>query len=176
MTHKASTIIVSNRLPVSVSRDKSGELVFESSSGGLATAMSSLEADSKLWVGWPGIDAETLTETERIEITEKLQKQGCFPVFLTAKEVDLYYEGYANDTLWPLFHYFQNVARYSEEYWEAYQAVNEKFAATIAEVSTDDARIWIQDYHLLLLPRMARERLPNASIGFFLHIELCFNP
>lgn len=170
MTHKASTIIVSNRLPVSVSRDKSGELVFESSSGGLATAMSSLEADNKLWVGWPGINAETLTDNERIEITEELQKQGCFPVFLTAKEVDLYYEGYANDTLWPLFHYFQNVARYSEEYWEAYQAVNEKFAATIAEVSTDDARIWIQDYHLLLLPRMTREQLPDAIIGFFLHI------
>ena len=111
MTYKASTIIVSNRLPVSVSRGKSGELVFESSSGGLATAMSSLEADNKLWVGWPGINAETLTDNERIEITEELQKQGCFPVFLTASEVDLYYEGYANDTLWPLFHYFQNVAR-----------------------------------------------------------------
>ncbi len=124
MTNKAATVIVSNRLPVSVKRGSNGKLEFEASSGGLATAMSSLDADNKIWVGWPGIDAETLTDDERAEITEELQKQGGYPVFLTENEVELYYEGYANDTLWPLFHYFQNVARYSEEYWNAYQVVN----------------------------------------------------
>lgn len=169
MTQKASTIIVSNRLPVSVKRSDKG-LVFESSSGGLATAMSSLDADNRIWVGWPGIDAETLNDDERAEITTELQKQGCYPVFLTAKEIELYYEGYANDTLWPLFHYFQNVAQYSEGYWDAYQTVNKKFADATSQVSASDARIWIQDYHFLLLPRMTREQLPNATIGFFLHI------
>lgn len=169
MTNKASTVIVSNRLPVSVRREN-GTLVYEASSGGLATAMSSLDAANKLWVGWPGIDADTLTDEERAAIVEELQKQGCFPVFLSANEVAGYYEGYANDTLWPLFHYFQNVAHYSEEYWAAYQSVNEKFAEAIAAASTGDAHVWVQDYHFLLLPQLVRERLPNATIGFFLHI------
>ncbi|MGO3702167.1 MAG: bifunctional alpha,alpha-trehalose-phosphate synthase (UDP-forming)/trehalose-phosphatase [Candidatus Saccharimonadales bacterium] len=169
MTNKASTVIVSNRLPVSVTRGEKG-LVYEASSGGLATAMSSLETENKIWVGWPGIDAETLTDDERTEITEELAKQGCVPVFLSAKEVELYYEGYANDTLWPLFHYFQNVAQYSEDYWQAYQAVNKKFAETVTDVSADDANVWVQDYHFLLLPQMVREHVPGATIGFFLHI------
>ncbi|MFZ1361175.1 MAG: bifunctional alpha,alpha-trehalose-phosphate synthase (UDP-forming)/trehalose-phosphatase [Candidatus Saccharimonadales bacterium] len=169
MTNKASTVIISNRLPVNVQRGDDG-LVFEASSGGLATAMSSLEAESKIWVGWPGIDAETLTDTEREEITAELAKQGCYPVFLTAKEVELYYEGFANDTLWPLFHYFQNVAHYSGDYWQAYQEVNQKFADTAMQVAASDARVWVQDYHFLLLPRLLREQVPSATIGFFLHI------
>ena len=170
MTDKASTVIVSNRLPVSVTRGKKGALEFEASSGGLATAMSSLDTDNKIWVGWPGLGAETLTDDERTQITEELQKYGCYPVFLTSSEVELYYEGYANDTLWPLFHYFQNVARYSKDYWQAYQTVNEKFADATMQVSASDARIWIQDYHFMLLPSLVRERIPTATIGFFLHI------
>lgn len=169
MTDKASTVIISNRLPVSVRRGSDG-LEFEASSGGLATAMSSLEAESKVWVGWPGIDAETLTEEECEEITAELAKQDCHPVFLTAREVELYYEGYANDTLWPLFHYFQNVARYSGDYWQAYQEVNQKFADAAMQVSTANARVWVQDYHFLLLPRLLREQIPTVTIGFFLHI------
>lgn len=166
---KFTTVIISNRLPVSVAK-KDGKLAYEASSGGLATAMSSLEADDKIWIGWPGIDADTLTDDERQEISDELQKRGCYPVFLTAKQVELYYEGYANDTLWPLFHYFQNVASYPLEYWHAYQEVNERFADAAAEVSAHDARVWIQDYHFLLLPGMIRERTSNVTIGFFLHI------
>jgi trehalose 6-phosphate synthase/phosphatase len=105
-----------------------------------------------------------------LAITAELQTQGCYPVFLTTEEVDLYYEGYANDTLWPLFHYFQSIARYSGEYWQAYQTVNQKFADATMQVSADTAHIWIQDYHFMLLPALVRERVPSASIGFFLHI------
>lgn len=170
MTEKSATVIVSNRLPVSVSRDKKGKLVFEASNGGLATTMSSLDAEQTIWVGWPGISAETLTNDERDHIIQELQKQGCYPVFLTTEEVDLYYEGYANDTLWPLFHYFQNVARFSDAYWQAYQTVNQKFADSVAQISTNDARIWIHDYHFMLLPSAIREQLPVSRIGFFLHI------
>ncbi len=170
MANKSATVIVSNRLPVSVTRGKGGKLEFEASSGGLATAMASLDAKDKIWVGWPGIDAETLTDDECTQITEELAGHGCYPVFLTADEVELYYEGYANDTLWPLFHYFQNVARYSGKYWHAYQTVNEKFADATMQASASDARIWVQDYHFMLLPAMIRERVPTASIGFFLHI------
>ena len=112
------TVIVSNRLPVNISR-VDGELRFEPSSGGLATAMSSLDVEDKIWVGWPGIESDDLTDGERQTITEKLLEHGCVPVFLTAKEVELFYEGYSNDTLWPLFHYFQNVAVYQDDYWQA---------------------------------------------------------
>lgn len=170
MTIAASTIVVSNRLPVNVSRDQKGQLVFEVSSGGLATAMSSLDSSDRLWVGWPGIASETLTTDERQQIITELEKQGCYPVFLSSTEVELYYEGYANDTLWPLFHYFQNLAKYSDDYWASYQTVNQKFADAIMEISSSDARLWIHDYHLLLLPAMVRELVPRATIGFFLHI------
>lgn len=166
----ASTIIISNRLPVSIKRSDTGALIYEASSGGLATAMSSLEADNKIWIGWPGIDNDTLTNDEREEITRELASYGCYPVFLSAEEVECYYEGYANDTLWPLFHYFQNVAHYSEKYWQCYRLVNQKFARAASFVSASDARIWVQDYHFLLLPAQLREALPGATIGFFLHI------
>ncbi len=169
MTNKASMVVVANRLPVSVTRGANG-LEFHASSGGLATAMSSLAVKDKVWVGWPGIDADTLTSEDRTEIITELQKYGCYPVFLTAKEVDLYYEGYANDTLWPLFHYFQGIAKYSMDYWEMYQAVNEKVAEAVAQVATADARVWVHDYHFLLLPRLIRDQIPSVTVGFFLHI------
>lgn len=164
------TVIVSNRLPVNVTRGEGGELVFEPSSGGLATAMSSLEAENKIWVGWPGIESDDLTEDERQIISEKLLEHDCVPVFLTKQDIALFYEGYSNDTLWPLFHYFQNVAVYQDDYWLAYESVNQQFAKAVESVSKSDAQIWVQDYHLMLLPAMLREQMPSAAIGFFLHI------
>lgn len=169
MSHKAKLVIVSNRLPVSVSRED-GVLVFTPSSGGLATAMSSLEYEDKIWIGWPGIASDDLTDKERQEIETRLVEHGCVPVHLTQEEIELFYEGYSNDTLWPLFHYFQSLASYKEEQWHAYRQVNELFADAVANVSADDAKVWVQDYHFMLLPRMIRERLPASLIGFFLHI------
>ena len=161
--------IVSNRLPVSVVR-RDGKLHFEASSGGLATAMSSLEQEDKIWVGWPGIAADDLTDDEKDLITTELQEQGCYPVFLTAEQVELFYEGYSNDTLWPLFHYFQSLTRHRNEYWDSYQQVNQLFAEAAAEVTTTDGTVWIHDYHLMTMPSMLRTLLPQSSIGFFLHI------
>ncbi|MBC7512797.1 bifunctional alpha,alpha-trehalose-phosphate synthase (UDP-forming)/trehalose-phosphatase [Candidatus Saccharibacteria bacterium] len=161
--------IVSNRLPVSVVR-RDGKLHFEASSGGLATAMSSLEQDDKIWVGWPGIAADDLTDDEKDLIIAELQEQGCYPVFLTAEQVELFYEGYSNDTLWPLFHYFQSLTRHRNEYWDSYQQVNQLFAEAAAEVTATDGTVWIHDYHLMTMPSMLRTLLPESSIGFFLHI------
>ena len=120
-------VVVSNRLPVSVVK-QSGKLEYQASPGGLATAMSSLEQTDKIWVGWPGIASDNLTDAEKSEIQTELAKQNCFPVFLTEKQVELFYEGYSNDTLWPLFHYFQSLSRHHDEYWEAYEQVNRLFA------------------------------------------------
>lgn len=162
-------VIVSNRLPVAVSK-KDGKLEFSVSSGGLSTAMSSLAIPNQIWVGWPGIAADELTDDDRNEIAHELAKYGCVPVHLTSKQVELFYEGYANDTLWPLFHYFPTYAKYREEYWSAYQEVNWLFAEAAAEQATDTADIWLQDYHLLLAPSMLRTKCPDAKIGLFLHI------
>src|SRR6266542_3787164 len=166
-------IIVSNRLPVSVSK-KDGTLHFSPSTGGLATAMSSLDSggipDKQLWIGWPGIASEELTPAEKKTVSKKLLEFNCAPVFLSSEQVKNFYEGYSNDTLWPLFHYFESYAQYNDLYWDTYQHVNELFAKTIRKYAAKQATIWIHDYHLMLLPQLLREALPQSAIGFFLHI------
>lgn len=167
---KQRFIIVSNRLPVSVAKEN-GKLVFSPSSGGLATAMSSLDGgQNRLWIGWPGIVSEDLTSAEKAVITKKLRGYGCAPVFLTSKQVQKFYHGYANDTIWPLFHYFQSVANYENDYWTVYKEVNAVFKKAVMRYAQPDASIWIHDYHLMLLPQLIRTALPDATIGFFLHI------
>ncbi|MEO7904377.1 MAG: bifunctional alpha,alpha-trehalose-phosphate synthase (UDP-forming)/trehalose-phosphatase [Candidatus Saccharimonadales bacterium] len=161
---------MSNRLPVSVGRDQDGALTFTASSGGLATAMSSLNQRDKIWIGWPGIADDDLTDDEKQQITDELAKQQCIAVHLSAQQIERFYEGYANDTLWPLFHYFQAASHHNHDNWLAYQQVNQKFADAIVAVSSAHGSIWVHDYHFMLLPKMIRQQLPQASIGFFLHI------
>lgn len=165
----SSFAIVSNRLPVSVAR-KDGKLVFQTSSGGLATAMSSLDVNDQVWIGWPGIASDDLTTAEKSQITRELRKHNCVPVFLTAADIAEFYEGYANDTLWPLFHYFPTYVQYNETYWNAYCRVNQKFLRALKSHIAVDATIWVQDYQLMLLPKLIRDALPETTIGFFLHI------
>ena len=164
-----SLVIVSNRLPVNVSRED-GQLVFEESSGGLARAMTSLSQENRIWVGWPGIAADDLSDEEKQQIEEELAKYGCFPVHLTAEQVELFYEGYSNDTLWPLFHYFQSLTNHRDEYWASYIEVNRLFADAAAACAEENGSIWVHDYHLMMLPSELRMRVPDAAIGFFLHI------
>jgi trehalose 6-phosphate synthase/phosphatase len=166
---KYAFVTVSNRLPISASKEN-GELSFSISSGGLATAMASLSIDNAAWVGWCGVATEDLNSKEKAAIKEEFSKHNALPVFLTKKQIELYYDGYANDTLWPLFHYFQSVAKYEDEYFEAYSEVNEAFAKVVKQYAESDARIWIHDYHLMLLPSLIRSRIKDATIGFFLHI------
>lgn len=168
---KQKFIVVSNRLPVSVSKSD-GKLVFTPSAGGLATAMSSLGPDTskRIWIGWPGIASEELTLSERRTIIRTLGKDGYYPVFLTSKQISGFYDGYSNETIWPLFHYFQALTEYSEPYWRIYKEVNYLFKKAVAHNAQTNATIWVHDYHLMLLPAMLRVILPKTSIGFFLHI------
>lgn len=165
---KHKFLIVSNRLPVSVSK-KNGKLVFSASSGGLATAMSSIGGD-RLWVGWPGIPSDDLTSAEKATITRKLKSDGYYPVFLTKDQIDKFYGGYSNDTIWPLFHYFQSHANYDDDYWNSYRQVNNIYKKVVIKQAEPDASVWVHDYHLMLLPQMLRRDLPKSTIGFFLHI------
>jgi trehalose 6-phosphate synthase/phosphatase len=162
------TIIVSNRLPVSIER-KNNKLIYTSSAGGLATGLGSIYKNGdNLWIGWPGLYISE--KNEREEIRSGLKKENMAPVFLTESDIEKFYEGFSNSTLWPLFHYFPNYMVYEQEYWEAYKNVNAMFCEVIMKFAKKDDVIWIHDYQLMLLPTMIQEQLPNASIGFFQHI------
>ena len=163
-------LIVSNRLPLNISKDN-GQLSVERSVGGLATGISSVyKTRETLWVGWPGYSVQTLQPNEQKQIFDLLSKEKCHPVFLTSYDIKQYYNGFCNNTIWPLFHYFNLYTKYDQSHWNSYKRVNEKFCEAILEVAHAEDSFWIHDYHLMLLPEMIRQRLPKAKIGFFLHI------
>ena len=164
----AKTIIVSNRLPVKISQED-GEFQYKPSEGGLATGLGSIYKDGdNIWIGWPGLPVSKSEHQQ--EITKNLKKESMKPVFLTSTEIEEFYEGFSNETLWPNFHYFNQYIVFDEDMWKAYQKVNKKFAKAIEEVLEPDDTIWVHDYQLLLLPQLLRQHGPKASIGFFLHI------
>ncbi len=166
----ARLIIVSNRLPITIERS-GGKLVVTPSVGGLATGLGSFyKSRESVWVGWPGLPSGTLSAKEKSEINKQLSKENCHPVFLSQRQVDSYYNGFCNRTIWPLFHYFPLYTQYRDAYWDAYRQVNEIFRDATVEIASPEDTIWVQDYQLLLLPRLLREQLPKAKIGFFLHI------
>ncbi|MDD5065060.1 MAG: bifunctional alpha,alpha-trehalose-phosphate synthase (UDP-forming)/trehalose-phosphatase [Phycisphaerae bacterium] len=163
-------ITVSNRLPVNVTK-RSNALHLQPSAGGLVTGLHSLcESYQNRWVGWPAIAADKTSEQEKHQISDQLRKQNWYPVFLSAKDIRNYYNGFCNKTIWPLFHYFPLYTVYEERYWQAYTQVNKAFCDAVVKIAGPDDHIWIHDYHLMLLPELIRKQLPNAQIGFFLHI------
>jgi trehalose 6-phosphate synthase/phosphatase len=163
-------LIISNRLPISIAK-KHGELRLQRSVGGLATGVGSFyKSYESLWVGWPGINVQKRQKEEQERIVAMLRTEQCHPVFLTPYDIKQYYDGFCNDTIWPLFHYFNLFAKYDQKTWNIYQRVNEKFCDAVMEVARPDDCIWIHDYHLMLLPQMLREHLPDAKIGYFHHI------
>jgi len=163
-------IIVSNRLPITV-KIKGKAIHFEESTGGLATGLGSLyKSKNALWIGWPGISREKIEGREE-EIKTKMLSENCYPVFLSQAEIENYYYGFSNKTLWPLFHYFLQYTIYDKNLWTAYKKVNEIFYDTvIGLIKPEEDIIWIHDYHLMLLPKLIREKFPTTTIGFFLHI------
>ena len=160
-------INVSNRLPVKIRATTNG-IEYGSSEGGLATGLSALfERYDSLWIGWPGAP---VAEEHVAQVTQDLAAQKLAPVFLTETEIANYYEGFCNETIWPLFHYFPTYSGFSPEFFNTYESVNRRFADAILEVAKDDDIIWIHDYQLMLVPHMVREAMPDVTIGFFLHI------
>lgn len=164
-------IIVSNRLPISVEK-KRNTLIYVPSVGGLATGLESLvkKSDGGQWIGWPGIASDDLTGSERRDITRHLKAEGCVPLFLTSDDVEGYYEGFSNKTIWPLFHYFNQYARFETDLWESYVRVNRLFANAVIDMAKPNDLVWVHDYQLLLVPGMIREARSDVTIGFFLHI------
>lgn len=164
------TIIISNRLPVQL-QVSDGGLTAIPSVGGLATGLKSVHRDGDgLWIGWSGLTSEDTPVELEPSIDKALDELNCKKVPLTAKEIDGFYFGFSNRTIWPLFHYFLEYTEFELSFWNTYKAVNQKFADVVIENSAEDDTIWVHDYQLMLLPQMIREARPNAKIGFFLHI------
>ena len=164
------TIIISNRLPVQL-QISNGSINAIPSVGGLATGMKSVHSGGEsLWIGWSGLtDEETPKELES-DIDKALAEHGCAKVKLNAEEIDGFYFGFSNRTIWPLFHYFLEYSEFELDFWDTYKAVNQKFADAIIEQADQDDTIWVHDYQLMLVPQMVREKRPETTIGFFLHI------
>jgi len=135
------------------------------SSGGLATALQAVRGDAA-WVGWPGAVVPPAFQNR---VAQRLARDHLYPVLLSPDEEEDFYNRVCNDTLWPLFHYFSDRLRITPEAWQRYVEVNERFAETILAHCEPDTRVWIHDFHLMLVPAMLRAREPRLSIGFFLH-------
>jgi trehalose 6-phosphate synthase/phosphatase len=163
-------LIVSNRLPVSVSRDKD-QLSIHPSTGGLATGLGGVHASSGgVWLGWSGAVEGELAPDQEKQLAKRCQELSLVPVPLTGDEVERYYERYCNGVLWPALHYMINQLPLEVPDFDLYEKINRRFAeATVAQYRPGDL-IWVHDYQLMLVPQMIRERLPEARIGFFLHI------
>lgn len=164
-------VIASNRLPV-IFGTENGQLHLHPASGGLITAINPLlKKCGGVWMGWPGIIQE-----DKNKILELLEEQGkeigyrFFPIFLTSEEVDLFYEGFSNKIIWPLFHDLQFKCQFNPAYWEEYKKVNTKFAASLLDFAKNGDFIWIHDYHLMLVARELRKQGVDERLTFFLHI------
>lgn len=160
-------VIVSNRLPITVSRNTTGWHL-QPSCGGLVTALDPLLRDSGgCWVGWTGTEYDP-------EVLNLLQEGSSHyplvPVFLTAAEKACFYHGCSNEIIWPLFHDLQSRCNFDPAYWSVYSDVNEKFADAVASVANGDDFVWVHDYHLMLLAGALRRRALPLKLAYFHHI------
>ncbi|MBA3664277.1 MAG: bifunctional alpha,alpha-trehalose-phosphate synthase (UDP-forming)/trehalose-phosphatase [Bacteroidetes bacterium] len=164
---KKKIIIVSNRLPFSIRKQDDHFDVFPSS-GGLVSAIQSLTAKTKItWIGAADFKSE---DWEEFKKEEHELDFDIVPVFLDKVVEDLYYTGFSNTLIWPLFHYFPSYAEYDESFFKAYKTVNELFAEDIRAVAKDEDLVWIHDYHLMLVPGLLMQGEKKIHSSFFLHI------
>jgi trehalose 6-phosphate synthase len=158
-------VVVSNRLPVDDNVAPDGACEWRRSPGGLAGALHAiLQETPATWVGWNGVaggEAPELPDIGSLRLR---------PVALSPDESRGYYEGFANSTLWPLYHDAVEPPVFDRGWWETYRAVNRRFAEAAAEVAEPGGAVWVQDYHLQLVPAMIRALRPDLLIGFFLHV------
>ena len=163
MTDRSAFVVVANRLPVDEVVTESGK-EWRQSPGGLVTALHPVLAKHHgTWVGWAGGTGEA---------PEPFDLDGIrlHPVPLSAEELERYYEGQSNTTIWPLYHDAVEPPMFRRRWRDSYRTVNARFADAAAAVAAEGATVWVQDYQLQLVPAMLRERRPDLKIGFFLHI------
>jgi trehalose 6-phosphate synthase len=160
----ADLVIVANRLPVDRVELDDGTMGWRGSPGGLVTAVEPvMRANDGTWVGWPGGTESGL---------EPFDHEGMHlvPMSMTAGEIEEFYEGFSNATIWPIYHDLVAKPEFHREWWDAYVSVNQKFAERAADLAAKDATVWVHDYQLQLVPQILRELRPDLRIGFYLHI------
>ncbi|HEY2673821.1 MAG TPA: trehalose-6-phosphate synthase [Rugosimonospora sp.] len=164
---RSSFVVVANRLPVDEVTTAGGRS-WRRSPGGLVTALHPvLAAQHGTWVGWPGNAAAADDPTPQ---PFELDGMRLRPVNLSTDEVERYYEGFSNSSLWPLYHDAIETPAYRRSWWESYRRVNQRFAEATADQAAEGGTVWVQDYQLQLVPAMLRALRPDLKIGFFLHI------
>ena len=134
------------------------------SPGGLVSALDPvMRKNDGVWIGWPGGTEQDL---------EPFEDDGLklVPVSLSADEVEEFYEGLSNATLWPIYHDVIAKPEFHREWWDSYVTVNRRFAEKAVQVAEEGATVWVHDYQLQLVPAMLREMRPDLRIGFYLHI------
>ncbi|MGJ0120251.1 alpha,alpha-trehalose-phosphate synthase (UDP-forming) [Williamsia sp. MIQD14] len=155
--------MVANRLPVDKETLPDGSVRWKRSPGGLVTALEPiLRSQTGAWVGWSGVP-----DSSEHPVVDGLQLRA---VPLSAAEINEYYEGFSNATLWPLYHDVLVKPEYHREWWNTYVEVNRRFAEAASDAASEGAMVWVQDYQLQLVPKMLRMLRPDLRIGFFLHI------
>lgn len=160
-------IIVSNRLPYTIKKNEDRFEVI-TSSGGLVSAIQSMQNENKItWVGAADFSEEDWKEYNQLNIKQDIE---IIPLFLEKETESLYYNGFSNTLLWPLFHYFTTIAEYNEVYYEAYKTVNRIFSEAISVIASKGDIVWVHDYHLMLVPGMLKQGNKKVNSSFFLHI------
>src|SRR3954466_4952515 len=163
-SRQADLVIVANRLPVDRVVNDDGSVEWRRSPGGLVTAIEPVMRENDgAWIGWSGGSDDDL---------EPFVDDGLslVPVPLSAAEIEEFYEGFSNATLWPLYHDVVAKPEFHREWWDSYVEVNRRFAQRAADMAAEEALVWVHDYQLQLVPAMLRELRPDLRIGFFLHI------
>lgn len=157
-------IVVSNRLPITISKDAKGEYHFKMSSGGLVSALSGCKKYmSFTWIGWTGF---YIPLKDREHVNKRLAEEfSCQAVYLDDEVADRHYNGFSNSILWPLFHYHPGEMNFDESHWLAYRQANLQFARVVRNLLRDDDMVWVQDYHLMLMPKMLRAMIDGVSSG-----------
>jgi trehalose 6-phosphate synthase len=160
-------VVVANRLPVDEVITDAGRS-WRRSPGGLVTALHPVLVEHHgAWIGWsggPSPDGTTAVESFEAD------SLALHAVPLSAGEIERYYEGFSNGSLWPLYHDAVETPVFRRSWWDAYLRVNQRFADATAAVAAPGATVWVQDYQLQLVPALLRAQRPDLRIGFFLHI------
>ncbi|WP_033073115.1 alpha,alpha-trehalose-phosphate synthase (UDP-forming) [Sphingopyxis sp. MWB1] len=155
-------IVVSNRVSVTKGRGAAG------AQGGLAVAMNgALRARGGIWFGWSGKEVDEFTGQLTMQRADGFTTAT---IDLEPHDVEEYYNGYANRTIWPLFHYRIDLAEYENEFGRGYERVNEQFANSLIPLVEEEDIIWVQDYHFLPLGERLRAHGLDNRLGLFLHI------
>jgi trehalose 6-phosphate synthase/phosphatase len=170
-------VVVSNRLPFTLKRAGDAAWRTDRSTGGLATAMGPIiKRTGGIWIGWSGDSSDPADERRQKTLRRWAERERYYAVDIPADVAHGFYEGYSNQTLWPLFHQFPSLLNFKPEHWQAYREANLRFRDVVLEHLRPGDIVWIHDYQLMLLPQLLREAVPGARIGFFLHIPFPSSP